>query len=652
MTEEISKIDFNNNDINNSGVIKENKPEENKVVTKMIKRKKILAGVFLAFVILVLVTIFGVVVPAKAVLSSVNSVKAAAKEAYDAAKAQNIDLTQEKLTATRKALTDTQNKLQALAWTQYVPVAGGYYSDTQHMIKAGFYGLDAAGIVTEELKPYADLLGLKGKGSFVGGSAEERIQTAVGAMEKVTPKLKDIQGKLAAIREEIDHVDPNRYPDSIGSLKIKSNIVTVKRLVDQTDQFFGDARPLLEVLPKLLGQPDEQKYLVLFQNDKELRSTGGFITAYAILRIDKGKINVESSDDIYNLDAKITKKVSAPAPILKYLPLVPVWNLRDTNISPDFYVSMQNFLALYNSIPGKTAVNGIVAIDTQFLVDVMNVLGPIPVYGTEFTTKTVPQCNCSQVIYELELYADERVGYARGQRKDIIGALMGSIMHKALSSSPKIYWGPLFQTGLKDLAEKHVLVYLMDNSAQKAVEALNYGGRIRDYSGDYLHINDTNFAGAKSNMYVAETVAQKIDIAADGTITKTVTLDYKNPQPPSDCNLEHGGLCLNGLLRDWVRIYVPKGSILKDSKGSEVKMSAGEDLGKTVFEGFITVRPQGVAQMVITYQLPFKAEKGKPYQMLIQKQPGTTANQYTISINGKQTDSFGLDTDKELSYTW
>ncbi|MBI3384962.1 DUF4012 domain-containing protein [Candidatus Gottesmanbacteria bacterium] len=632
-----------------------NHPEEettsvvnNKVATSNMKKKFAFLGSFGVFlVILGLVVVFGILIPAQAVLLSVNDVKKAGKEAYEAAKQQNIALAEEKFKVARSKLQDTQNRLKILSWTTFIPGLGVYYKDADHLVKSGFYSLDMIDIVIASVKPYADLLGLKGQGSFVGGSAEDRINKAVETLDKVTPNLGKLAEKMKLLRGEIDQVDPNRYPEKIKGTIIKSQLTQLKDVVDQGDKALSDARPFLEVLPSLLGQPTEQKYLILFQNDKELRSTGGFITAYAVLRLEKGKINVESSDDIYKLDDQKTKRVSAPTPILKYLPLVPYWNLRDINISPDFYVAMVNFEDLYNSIPGRAKISGIVAIDTQFLIKVMDVLGPIPVYGTEFTTKNVPECNCPQVIFELESFADKPVNYAKGSRKDIIGALMNSIMHKALSSSPKLYWGPLFQAGLTALNEKHVLVFLKDEKAQKAVEALNIGGRLREYDGDYFHLNDTNFAGAKSNMYVTEKVEQKIEIANDGTVTKTITVDYKNPQPPSDCNLEHGGLCLNGLLRDWIRFYVPKGSQLVESRGSEVKMTTGEDLGKTVFEGFLTVRPLGSSELVIKYQLAQKYS-AKEYKLLIQKQPGTDSNDYVVILNGKKLEQFKLISDKEL----
>ncbi|EKD85942.1 MAG: hypothetical protein ACD_37C00571G0001 [uncultured bacterium] len=112
--------------------------------------------------------------------------------------------------------------------------------------------------------------------------------------------------------------------------------------------------------------------------------------------------------------------------------------------------------------------------------------------------------------------------------------------------------------------------------------------------------------------------------------------------------MERGGLCLNAPWRDWFRIYVPKGSKLTDSSGSEVKMKTYDELGKTVFEGFLTVRPLGIGRLTLTYTLPFKLEKGSPLPLMIQKQPGTENDEYTIKSKGKTVEKFILDQDKTL----
>jgi hypothetical protein len=212
-------------------------------------------------------------------------------------------------------------------------------------------------------------------------------------------------------------------------------------------------------------------------------------------------------------------------------------------------------------------------------------------------------------------------------------------------------WPEFFNVAIKSIKEKHILLYFFDEEAQKSAEAFKAAGRIEDYEADYFHLNDCNFAGAKSNMFIKQQVEQQIEIAGDGTVTKTISIDYKNPAPPSDCNLEKGELCLNGPYRNWFRIYVPQGSELLESSGSEVEMKTYESLGKTVFEGFFgdqyPLRPLGSAKLAFKYKLPFQVQD--EYRLYIQKQPGTSGYQYVVEIDGER-EEFELQTDKELRF--
>jgi len=80
------------------------------------------------------------------------------------------------------------------------------------LTNAGEHGLNAATLLVNSIAPYADLLGLKGQGSFVGGTAQQRIETAVKTIGKITPNIDSIASELALVRSEIDKVDPNHYP--------------------------------------------------------------------------------------------------------------------------------------------------------------------------------------------------------------------------------------------------------------------------------------------------------------------------------------------------------------------------------------------------------------------------------------------------------
>ncbi len=463
---------------------------------------------FGCLVLFLLGSFFMVVLPAQRTYSAAMKTQAQGKLAYEALKKQNIDLAGEELAKTKTELQQTQKDLYSMGYIKYIPIASWYYNDADHLIKAGFDGLDSAVILVNALKPYQDVLGLKGKGSFVNGSAEQRIQTAIMTMGKITPKIDDISGLLVNARNEINQVDPNHYPPFFGGEKIRKQLTTAQTLANEGVTFVEEARPLIKVLPSLLGESKEKRYLVLFQNDKELRPTGGFITAYAVFKIDKGNITVERSEDIYKLDDSIPNKVAAPAPILKYLPNVKKLNLRDANLSPDFVTSMKTIAAMYDTSKSKIPVDGIITIDTHVLVSIIKILDDeVQAGGLTFTTKPDSSCHgCPQVIYALEDNISRPVGYIKENRKGLLGELLLSIMQKALKSSPKLYWGPLFQDFITETNQKHVMFYIFNKDAQAGIEALNAAGRIKDFDGDYLAINQANFAGGKSNLFVEEAV--------------------------------------------------------------------------------------------------------------------------------------------------
>ncbi len=609
--------------------------------------KKFFSGLLVLIIVVALILGITVGLPLYKAYADGKKAYTLALAVKDAAKTQDIKKIADAITAAKNQMLVVQSDLQPLGWTKSVPLLGGYTSDVMHLADAGTNGLAAAEIAANAVEPYADILGLKGQGTFAGGTTEDRIALAVTTLGKVTPQIDSIAVKMAQVKSDMDQVDTTRYPETFQGKPVRSTLVQAKSVVDLVGELLTQARPMVKQLPDLLGANGERKYMVLFQNDKELRPTGGFITAYAIFRIDHGKINLDSANDIYTLDGTITKNVAPPDPIAKYLNVYG-WRLRDSNFSPDFYSSMRTFEDLYNSSPQKEDIQGIVAMDTQVLVDMMNVLGPIPAYGTNFTTQTNPDCGCAMVIYELEQFADQPTEYLRQNRKDIIGVLLQAIMHKALAAPKQIY-GPLFQVALADAQQKHILFYLHDTGSQQGLEALNFAGRIKTYDGDYLHINDANLGGAKSNLYIVESATQKTTVDSSGAQT-TLTIQYKYPHQADNCSLERkSGLCLAGIYRDYLRVYLPTGATVSRVLGFESQSTTSQALDHTVVDGFFTVVPEGLAKIEITYKVPGNFQKTGAYKELIQKQPGTMGNHFTVTVNG-QTQSFDLTTDQELEF--
>lgn len=634
-------------------------------------RKHVLYALVPIGILLVFLLVVGLMLlPLRRVIPKGQVLAQHGQAAATALKNQDLAGTKTSLADTRTALDEVSSEYDKVKPLKAVPILGRYIADGEHVLNASYAGLDAADTAIEALEPNADLLGFTGESTFVSGTADERLQTAVRTMDSLTPKIQEMAESIAVLRTEINEIDPNRYPKKIGDRQVREQIVSMQALIDNAANLFVNAQPLLENLPKLLGEPDDIRYLVLFQNNGELRATGGFITAYGQFRFAGGEAILEQADDIYNLDAALTKSFPATREISTFHKGVYNLHIRDSNLSPDFKVSMGTFEELYDAVSGREEIDGIWAVDTHVLVEALRILGPVTIAGRTFSAEIDERCDCPRAIYELEDYSTRPVGYIREARKDIIGILLQTLLKQALGVSPSQYWGQLFQMLLDEINQKHVLAYFHDEEAQKAAESFNMAGRImtaeetaavlsyEEGNGwDYLHINNSNMAGAKANMFVTDTVEKDTTVESDGSLTTTLMIEYDNPHPGSDCGLESGGLCLNAPLRNWVRIYVPQGSTLVESKGSispqdekAKPMDTYDELGKTVFEGFLIVNPLGKARLEVTYKTPMNLQEDGKYRLLLQKQAGTSEQEFTLKLNGKTRDKFEVISDTELEF--
>ncbi len=605
-------------------------------------KKRGIKKILIASVIIFCLAIY-VGIPVWAIVTSATNAKTNLQTALASIRTGNLPEAKLKLDSAKKDLQQAKAVAFVYKPLTFIPFIGYYPADIEHGLSAGIDGIEAGLIVLQAVEPYADLLGL-GSGDFLGGTAQDRMQKAIQTLSKITPELDKVAAKLTQANKEMSQIDASRYPDFLPG-KPKTNINLAKNYLVQGEKVLTETKPLLEVLPQIMGDDRAKKYLVLFLNDKELRPGGGFITAYAYLNIDKSAVKAEGSDNIYDLDKTIPNKPSAPEAILKYLPLVDTFNLRDSNLSPDLPTSLVDFEQLYNKSPNAQQVDGYFTVNTRALSDVLNVLGPIDIEGVKYTNEIVEICDCPQIVYALLESSGQPRGYQVEERKALIGVLMTAIMDKSLSAD-KNTLPKLIELGLKLLAQKDIMLNFKDEKSQAAAEKLGYAGRIRDAQKDYLSVIDSNFAGAKSNLYIQQTITQDFTKIGD-KLVKKVTINLKNPRPADNCSLERTvGLCLNGIYRDWIRVFVPIGSKLISSIGSETEVVTYDDLGKTVFEGFFTLRPSGTAQIEFEYELPFSASGD--FTIFMQKQSGKGPIPHIITVNGKKKESFDLNGDQEI----
>ena len=626
----------------------ENKIIEGKPKMKKIKLRYILIPLAVILGLFLVTGVYGYFV-SRSMMPNINALQETGTKLSTAFQSQDLATAKTEIKTLSQQLADLDIKYQKVRWTFIIPVVGNYTRDGQHALNAGKSLIKSLDTLIVSVSPYADLLGFKTDEATPSGqtpkvqSIEDRIVYMAQTLDLISPDLDKIGADMAEAQKELDMIKDGRYPVKLFGKEIRSKITAIKSTVSESAQLLTQAKPLIKLLPDLLGNPNAKTYMILFQNDAELRPTGGFMTAYAFMKVTKGKIDLLSSYDIYDLDARFNKRVPAPDAIKKYLNETYL-NLRNSNMSPDFKVSMDTFSKYYNDIPGMIRPDGIIAIDTQLPVEILKVIGPIGVGGWgNFSANNDPRCDCPQVVYALEEIADRPTNKIVTGRKAVLGPLMHSMMANAMGS-PKHLWPKLLNVAFDAIKQKHLLFYFFEEKTQIVAEDFNAAGRITPTAYDYLHINDANLGGAKTDMFITREVEQEITVEGS-TVTKTVSISYHNPYKGSNCNLEAGQLCLNGTYRDYIRLLVPKGSTLISVVGSEVKEIVSEDLDKTVFEAFFTMRPESQSKIVFKYTLP--AMDLTTYRLLLQKQPGTPAIKHTIIFNGTET-VVQLDQDREL----
>lgn len=604
-------------------------------------KNKFLRRVLVIIVLILLIS----VIPTVFTFLSLKDTAAHTKALVAAYKSQNFGSLKQEVSATKGGFQRANLSLNFLFWLKAIPILGGFYSDAKGFVSAGVEELIALDKLLNNLNSSQSELGFNGKEK----SGPERVTQAVKIVDKSLNYLDNIEGNLAKAAESVKNIDVNKYPETFKGKTIKRNLEVFKNFILGAAVVVKDDRQIIKVAPSIFGEPASKTYLLLFQNDKEIRATGGFITAFATLKLEHGQVSSTTSDDIYRLDEKLlnvclTKicPLSPPAPIVKYLPEVSgkprsAWSMRDSNLSPDLPTSAKQFEKMYSFLGEGLPFDGIIYIDSQVVEQLIEVTGPIEVFGTKYSSEIDKRCNCPNVIYELESYA-EIAAKGEKDRKAILGVLMQQILARSVGADVEKI-PQLIETIAQLANHKHIMFYMHDQGVQQALAKLNWIGEMKNYDGDYLHINDSNFAGGKSNLYVDQIVTQEINIKND-MVSKKITIEYKNPQGFNTW--------LNGINRDYVRFYVPKGSKLVSSKGSDEAVTTIEDLGKTVFEAFIQVRPQNSRKLEIEYTVPYRPSG--QYKLLIQKQPGAKDFQYKIKLNGFTKADFKLEQDREFNF--
>src|SRR5260221_2725468 len=141
-----------------------------------------------------------------------------------------------------------------------------------------------------------------------------------------------------------------------GNLPISIDFNNLRR-------YLANLKILASGLPDILEMEKKVNYLVINQDNSELRPTGGKILSLALFTFEKGKLTNKANYEVTDIDSQLKGHIDPPNALTKYLGITN-WQLKDANWDPDFRETAAKIeWFLENTI--KQPVDGVIAINSS-----------------------------------------------------------------------------------------------------------------------------------------------------------------------------------------------------------------------------------------------------------------------------------------------
>lgn len=400
---------------------------------------------------------------------------------------------------------------------------------------------------------------------------------------------------------------------------------------------------LSRVIPYLAGYPEPGNFLLIMQNNDELRPSGGFIGVFGLMKTENATIKSLATYDSYHLDmpAVVSGKWSLqpPEPLAKYLK-VKNWYLRDANWSPDWPTSAKNIQKIYHG--EKAAIseesedfNAVISFNPDFVAELFDITGPIMARGELYEKENFQEL----LQYSVEVsYLEEDI--SSWDRKDVINEILYELKERLLNLSLSDFY-LLVNIVSNNVANKNIQVYFNNDELQLLARKLNAAGDVKNSLGDYLLVVDANLAAFKSDAVVRKSIDYDLNLKKDGSLSK-LRLSYKH-EGSFDWRTTR--------YRSYTRVYTPLGSKLeslnsfgfsKIDKESIISYD-DKDLNKTVFAFFFSLEPGTAGGIDLEYRLSEDLNSyliSNPYTLLVQKQSGRRTNSFNFNLKKENTLKF------------
>ncbi len=428
-----------------------------------------------------------------------------------------------------------------------------------------------------------------------GGVNLDPFRGAIDVLPAVNEAFADAEARVATIdRKELLPVVDN----AIGQLL---------DVMDEAGPALAMVEKYLPTLLQLAGAEGPRTYIVLFQNNAEIRATGGNAATSAIVSVDNGKIEMrEDEQSAYFHLAGVKGWLDYEMPESTLAMYEDDFDAYAQNYTrtPDFPTSAQMYRSLWQTNIGGD-VDGVISIDPVVLSFMLAATGPVTLDdGSELTSENVVKVLLSDSY--------ERFGTDGLAADAYFADVAGKVFEKVSSGD----WDPMKMLEQMQKAAEQQRIYMwFPREAEEALAtefkvdgALATDNATTTQVGAYL----VNASYSKLEYYLTTKTDVTCDPAAR-TVTTTVTMTSAVPGwNISDYTLAWRNPVLNvdrtTMILDVLSYAVPGGTITSNPENGEfydwtrTGSEAGRDgksititlpMGETKSVSFTSTLPEG-----------------------------------------------------------
>ena len=342
----------------------------------------------------------------------------------------------------------------------------------------------------------------------------------------------------------------------------------------------------------------DKAYLLILQDNAEIRGTGGLMSAMGLVTMHNGNI---ASVQYYYRDSpelQAIVQLDGPDSLTKFFGINHT-QLYQSNVQYDFASFAPKMQSDFYNVTGHK-VDAVIAVDFTAVEAIMNVMGPITASGQVMTSRNVAD----------RLHYDSATRKSGGEMTELLSTLTFDLAQLIRDSS--VPQKLALYTTLQTLeSEKNVLIY-----PNQGFWLRSAGGESMPPAADFISQVDDTLNTGKADFGVTRTIDYNVQLFSDGSAISTLTLTYTN-----ECWWDYDVFSTT---------LVPPGAELIAAQNATHAfkgplVTSGE--GYTALSSRLLVSANTTGSVTYTYIKPNVASAsgiGHSYDLYIQKQAGIT----------------------------